>query len=242
MITFNGIDIEKNFNATLLSVTLNPRKVTTYEEWLSGADEMTTLKPATREASETKIKFWIEGEKTGVSKRADVEKKISDITNIAMQAAIDYSDYDFILSGVLKKADCKKITPSTAELTLTFSSGSKISKNETIINFEPLEKQKEAVNGGNQPAPAIVKIVPTANIASIAICGLSDEPITVKHLNKNDECIIDGEKFTVTVNGTNKFNDADLWQFPHVVPGTSLITVDCAGNVAVTVKFKERWA
>lgn len=93
---------------------------------------------------------------------------------------------------------------------------------------------------GNTETPAIVEITPSVTIADIVLTGLSDEPMTIRILTGGKKVIIDGEEGTVTVDGVNKFNDTDMWEFPRLKPGANTITVS-RNNVDINIKFKPRF-
>ncbi len=93
---------------------------------------------------------------------------------------------------------------------------------------------------GNEETPAILEITPSVTIADIVINGLSDEPMTIRILTGGKKVIIDGEKGTVTVDGVNKFNDTDMWEFPRLKPGANTITVS-KNNVDINIKYKPRF-
>lgn len=90
---------------------------------------------------------------------------------------------------------------------------------------------------GNCEVPAVVEITPTLAIATLKITGLSDNTITVNNLVANKTVIFkDG---IVTVDGANKFNDCDLWEFPRVKPGNNTVTIDKT-TANVVVKYNPR--
>ncbi len=93
---------------------------------------------------------------------------------------------------------------------------------------------------GNEETPAIVEITPSVGIIDIVLTGLSDEPMTIRILTGGKKVIIDGEEGLVTVDGVNKFNDTDMWEFPRLKPGANTITVS-RNNVDISIKFKPRW-
>lgn len=91
---------------------------------------------------------------------------------------------------------------------------------------------------GDIEIPAIVEIIPSVSIADIVIDGLSDNPIVIKNLIGGKKVII-GED-TVTVDGVNKFNDCDMWEFPRLKPGINTINVS-KNNVDIIIKYKSRY-
>lgn len=118
-----------------------------------------------------------------------------------------------------------------------------------FVGYEYSTQIVETMNGittktinvpGNEETPAIVEITPSVTIADIVLTGLSDEPMTVKNLTGGKKLIIDGEEGTVTVDGINKFNDTDMWEFPRLKPGANTITVS-RNNVDINIKYKPRF-
>ncbi|WP_346884310.1 phage distal tail protein [Clostridium sp. UBA4395] len=93
---------------------------------------------------------------------------------------------------------------------------------------------------GNTETPATVEITPSVSIIDIVLTGLSDEPMTIKNLTGGKKVIIDGEEGIVTVDGVNKFNDTDMWEFPRLKSGANTITVS-RNNVDINIKYKPRF-
>lgn len=93
-------------------------------------------------------------------------------------------------------------------------------------------------NEGNCKVPATVEIRPTLAIATLKIAGLSDSDIIIRNLVANKTVIFKDGK--VTVDGANKFNDCDLWEFPRVKPGNNTVTVDKT-TVNVVIKYNPRF-
>lgn len=86
---------------------------------------------------------------------------------------------------------------------------------------------------GTRPAPAVLELTATADIAGLTVAGLPGGDITVSELYAGETLIIDGEAGTATVDGANAFARVWLWQFPAVLPGenhTLTFTADEAGK------------
>ena len=76
----------------------------------------------------------------------------------------------------------------------------------------------------------IVVDFPTAQ-ESVTIKGIS-----VNNITANGKLVIDGIDGLITFNGTNKFNDSDLFDFPTLAPGNNVI--DCTADDAdITVTY-----
>lgn len=84
---------------------------------------------------------------------------------------------------------------------------------------------------GAFPTPCKATITPTGAIATFTIGGLACNPLTfakeqiiLQGLKNNVLVIIDGVKKTITEDGANKFAQAEMWNFPMLVPGVNTIT------------------
>lgn len=93
---------------------------------------------------------------------------------------------------------------------------------------------------GNQVTPAIVEITPSIALIDLTITGLGEDPIKIKNLLANKKIIINSEDGTVLQDGTNKYGDTEMWNFPSLKPGVNAITVD-KSSVDITIKYKPRF-
>lgn len=92
---------------------------------------------------------------------------------------------------------------------------------------------------GNMETPCIVEITPKADISDITLRGFGDEPIVVRNLVKGNTVVIDGEKGRITVNGVNKFNDVEMWEFPRLSIGENKLLIDKnLNNIKIKHKLK----
>ena len=110
---------------------------------------------------------------------------------------------------------------------------------DNIISKE-IKKTPIIVNKGNLKSPCIVEITPTIDMIDFTIEGLSDQPIIIKNLKKNSKIIIDGIVGTVKSGNENKFNDAELWEFPVLSPGANHITLS-RNECSVIIKYYPRF-
>lgn len=96
-------------------------------------------------------------------------------------------------------------------------------------------------NPGNINSPCIIEIKPTlVDIQDFIITGLSDDPITIKTLRKNETVIIDSLNGTVKVGDNNKYGDTDMWEFPYLKKGINNITFS-RNNCNITIKYNPRY-
>lgn len=102
--------------------------------------------------------------------------------------------------------------------------------------FNKISTKSINVNG-NIITPAIVEIIPSTDIIDIVLEGLANDPITIKNIKANKKVIINGVEGTVTLDGSNKFADTDMWDFPFLKPGNNTIKFS-KNNCNITIKYK----
>lgn len=110
---------------------------------------------------------------------------------------------------------------------------------ELISNIDYL--QTGVINNiGNKSTTAILEVIPRIDLIDLEISGLTETPITIKNLKANKKIILNGEEGTVTVDGINKFDDVDMWEFPFLVPGENKIKIS-KDSAKIAVKYKAIW-
>ena len=72
------------------------------------------------------------------------------------------------------------------------------------------------------------------------IKGLCDDDITVQSLAAGKTVIIDGIKGTVTMSGENAFGNVNLWEFPSIKVGETLMMFS-SDKAKVTVRYHPMW-
>lgn len=92
---------------------------------------------------------------------------------------------------------------------------------------------------GTRKTPAIIEVYAEKTLKDYTIDGLED-PITVKELAAGKTMTIDGEKGRVMIDGTDAFNDVDLWKFPALTNGETELTLTNTDAV-ITVRYKPMW-
>jgi len=229
----NTIDIS-NFNGKQLKVDIQTSSLTNSSEWIKS-----TLSPIFQENyigfKTIKVELYFKG-----SNRDEVLTNISNLmsklTNVVILKLDGYSkNYKCILSG--NGETIKTVSPNAYRKALTF------------IGYEFSDEVTETMNrvisktinvSGNSKTPAIIEITPALSIASLTLTGLSDESIIINNLAVGKKVIINGEDNTVTVDGINKFADAELWEFPRLKAGANTITVD-KSSTDINIKYKPRF-
>ena len=229
----NTIDIS-NFNAKQLTVDIQTSAFANSSEWIKG-----TLNPIFQENyiefKTIKVELYFKGANRG-EVLTNISNLMSKLTNAVILKLDGYSNnYKCILSG-------------NGETTKTVS-GKAYKKTLTFIGYEFGDQITETMNrlitktinvSGNTKTAAIVEITPAIAIASLTLTGLSDESIIIDNLEVGKKVIINGEEGTVTVDGTNKFTDTELWEFPRLKAGANTITVD-KSSTDITIKYKPRF-
>jgi phage-related protein len=229
--TINGISIT-TFNATLLQYDIEPASATVFTDWLrKGFNPIISGK--TVQFKQLNLSFLIRD-----ITRAACLADISNILVALQQATLFFDDlpyyYDCTINGV------PKITPSNDrkfQVAVTLQSSYAYLATQTVT----LAGTSQTIyNEGNLPTPAIVNITPSTNLSSVILTGLSIDSITVNNLQANTSIVIDGEQCLVTQNGTNKYMDTNMWEFPSLQPGANLISINHSG-VSVQIQYKPKF-
>jgi len=84
-----------------------------------------------------------------------------------------------------------------------------------------------------------IQNVTLGGVATSTITG-ADSPIKISNLTASTKVTIDGEAGTVKQGNTNKFNDADMWEFPTFKPGINSIVCD-SDKCDITFKYRARY-
>ena len=107
------------------------------------------------------------------------------------------------------------------------------SKKGILRTVEFTGKEKTLVMEGTSKSPAIVTITPDIALVNLTVTGITDEAITIKDIARNAKVVIDGQNCTITENGQNILDKTDLWEFPRLMPGKNIITLDNSCSVKV---------
>lgn len=102
---------------------------------------------------------------------------------------------------------------------------------------------------GDYETPCIIELIPTGPIIDYTIKGAARNPVTgepedlvLHNLEKGKKVIIDGEAMTITQDGRNKFAEAEIWEFPSLLPGTNILTFHSSSvPCEVTIKYRPRY-
>ena len=226
----NNININ-NFNATLLSRDIQVANVTTFIGWLDNSTSPIKLKEEKFKFSPIGVKLLVEG-----NNEQEVLTNISNIIIKCKSGELKFTDMDYYYNVTVESYSNKKIIDKAYELEITFKSDYKY-KPQIIETMNRLTTKTINVIG-NTETPCIVEITPSVDAIDLTVNGLGDDPIIIKNLKQNKKIIIN--ESTVLQEGTNKFMDTDMWDFPKLKPGSNTITLS-KNTMDVNIKYKGRW-
>lgn len=223
----NSIDIVNKYGVTIIDKTLGTREVTNYIDWLENSNTPNKVRKEKFKFNEIKVTLLVEAED-----KTSLEEKVSNIINDCTNGSLKFDDIMYYYDVTLDNTDVKEICPIASELTLVYKG--------TYKYLPQVEKQFEAGSKvysfeyeGNEETPCIIEITPTIGMTRLSIKVTTDDIITMYALEADKTIIIDDK--SVTVDGVNKFNDVEMWEFPKVYPGTNKIVL---GNTKCNVKVK----
>lgn len=111
-------------------------------------------------------------------------------------------------------------------------------------NYYPIEfdgADFTIYNNGTAPAPCVITFIPRVDFLTLTITGLSQEPIKVNTILKDQELVIDGENRTVTLDGANYFSNYDAWEFPKVQPGRNDVSILNGQMADISIEYDLRY-
>ncbi|MPQ42841.1 phage distal tail protein [Clostridium tarantellae] len=228
----NNIDISK-FNAKQLIVDIQPSNIILEKEW-----GKKSLKPIFIDSNiyfkNLKITLYFHG-----NDRQDILTNISNLISLLKaESTLTLDGYkNKFISFLINSNIEKTIRKDRYKLNLEFDSYEVSDFIEETLNRTTMK----TINiKGNLETSCIVEITPIVDIIDIKIEGLSEEPIIIKNLEKNKTLILHGIDGTITVDGINKFYDADLWEFPRLKIGSNNIKVS-RNDCNIKIKYKSRY-
>ncbi|MPQ44440.1 phage distal tail protein [Clostridium tarantellae] len=228
----NNIDISK-FNAKQLIVDIQPSNIILEKEWVKKS-----LKPIFIDYNITfknlKITLYFHG-----NNRQDILTNISNLISLLKaESTLTLDGYkNKFISFLINSNIEKTIRKDRYKLNLEFDSYEVSDFIEETLNRTTMK----TINiKGNLETPCIVEITPIVDIIDIKIEGLSEDPIIIKNLEKNKTLILHGIDGTITVDGINKFYDADLWEFPRLKPGSNNIKIS-RNDCNIKIKYKSKY-
>lgn len=219
------------FKATLLNRKIENVTVVNHDDWLEGAPQPIELKESTFSYSKITLKYFVEG----VNEK-DTLKNISNLIKSHIKANITFSDLNYHFNVKLTASVPEQIKHENYEVTLTLQSDFKLDQNKSVN----LSSSGFMNCSSNVDTPAILTIVSEENITDIEI-ALNSDSFIIPSLKKGDILEINGEDYTIKVNGVdNLLAVDDIWSFPLLKSGSNEITIN-KENISVKIDYIERF-
>lgn len=221
-----NIDLRKKYkNVTWLSQTVKPRNVVTYVDWL----EESFLPAKSKSNRYTDFEICIEMLVKGKSKE-ECELTMSSIMSDFDSGELQLDNMNFTYDFDFKSEDRELVKRWLYSYKINLNA---YSKKGILRTVEFTGKEKTLVMEGTSKSPAIVTITPDIALVNLTVTGITDEAITIKDIARNAKVVIDGQNCTITENGQNILDKTDLWEFPRLMPGKNIITLDNSCSVKV---------
>lgn len=219
----NGIDVEALPGVILMSFEKQPREMISYDEWLTGALSPISTMPSQWRYSRLTLKFLVDAPTI-----SELEKRESELQAMLMKGTLKEDDSEYFFAFQYASGTKKKINLLADEITYTLNNPYKYMAEKAIT----LAKQTEQaiLVSGNVDTPCIYEIKALTSIIDFDING-----IKVHNLPINSLLVIDGRKCTITLDGINKFKDAEIHEFPYLHAGDNTIKIN---NINCTIKVK----
>lgn len=221
-----NIDLRKKYkNVTWLSQTVKPRNVVTYVEWLAESFLPAKSKPNRYTDFEICIEMLVKGKS-----KEECELTMSSIMSDFDSGELQLDNMNFTYDFDFKSEDRELVKRWLYSYKINLNA---YSKKGILRTVEFTGKEKTILMEGTSKSPAIVTITPDIALVNLTVTGITDEAITIKDIARNAKVVIDGQNCTITENGQNILNKTDLWEFPRLMPGKNIITLDNSCSVKV---------
>jgi phage-related protein len=204
----NGL-LHTVFNITSCDFEVQAADITNYDDWLRNA-----LTPTIVGRKESYKKVLLSCFFRGLTKQAVMES-ISNLIIALEHCTLQPDRTEFYYDCILVTTNIKKYdgTQQMLEVELKAAYAYKPAITEAMHNIT----SKAITVPGNLATPAVVTITPTIDTVSVALTGMSKNPIIVNNLHANTPVVIDGEKCTVTEDDIDKnitlITGANRWNF-----------------------------
>lgn len=229
----DGIDIRK-YNAKQLTVDIQPPKIAVETEWIDGAPVPLEFETFIK-AGTLKLSILFRG-----NSRNQIVRNVSEFMALLTHGVLIQLDgYKGYYKGKLTDDGLTKtIVKTRYTVNLTFS-GYMI--DDEIKNTYRDRRTAQFEVLGTRDAPCVLEITPTVSMVEYRVEGFGDDPIIIQNLEAGKTIIIDGESGTVTQNGTNKFGDVDLWDFPVLKRGQKYTVGFSSDKCVVVIRYHPMW-
>lgn len=221
------------YSAELIERRISNHEVVNVNEWLDGAHSLTLLRTYTR-FKEIVLRLVFTSTSDELT-FANIDKLIADLKN----ATIKFDDvaryFDVFFQGM---ATPEKISPTSHILEITLTGYNTYSAEVLTIASKIASVAISAPS--TLPSPALITIVPTVDLASFSITGLTKTALTLTNLVAGRTYTVDGYSYRYLNNGANDIANFSGFEFPVVNPGTNNVGFS-ATSANVTIKYKPKY-
>lgn len=229
----NEINVITKYDLILTKKEIQNGEILNYDDWLDNSIDPIQLQEQKIKYAIIKVDLFVDG-----ADEDEVLIKISNIIQDCKEGSLKFNDSSYYYFISLTNSSNDKIIFNTYTLHLEFKTSYKYK--DYVTETMNLTTAKTITVQGNTETPAIVEITPTIDLIDLVLNGFGEDGITINNLTANKKVVIDGEAGLITVDGVNKYGDADMWDFPILQPSTNTIT--CSRSTAnITIKYKPRW-
>lgn len=224
---------DSRYYAELYHKEIRPCEVVTYDDWSEDALFPIDLKDTQFQWSEIYLEYFVEG-----LTETDLETKVSNLISAHTKCQLRFEDLRFSYNCKLaEKPELEYIAKLHRKVMILLKSDYKYT--DEIVKLLKTNGE-ELYQRGNIKTPLIVKLVPTALIPLLEL-KINDNIIKLQNLKAEDEILVDGRDFIVSVNGVLDFEVVnDLWEFPILLPGNNTISFN-SENVKMSVQYTPRF-
>lgn len=228
----NGIDARK-YNAKQLTVDVQPPSISANYEWLKRATLPTEFDTDVK-LGHLKLSMYFKGKD-----RNSIVRLMSEFMgNLTQSCDLELDGYKGRYRAFITKDDFEKtIKKSRYILNLEFDGF--FYDDELKIVFDA-KTSGEFFMVGSRKTPCVMEVYAKSALTNYRISGFGVDDIIIESLAAGKTAIIDGIKGIVTVDGGNAFDRVNMWEFPTISKGETLLKFSDA-RAKVTIRYKPMW-
>lgn len=224
----NDINIEEIIGVVVLSFDKQPREIVNYDDWITGALTPIMTLPEEYRYNLLTIKLLVVG-----NDLEDIEEKESKLQRLFTRGILKEDDSKYLFPYIYQNGTKMRINRLANEITYMLYSPY-MYKEEKNVTLAKSSSQEITVEGTTK-TPCTYEINALTSIIDFEI-----NSIKVHDIPLGSTLVIDGKKCLITIDGTNKFGDSTLIEFPFLVPGKNTIKVNNV-NCEIKVKYEPRY-
>lgn len=217
------------YGAKLINRSFSNHEVVNINEWLEGASEPLFLRSYER-LKQLDIELIL----TAANDEA-IYTNVDKLVQQLKRFTIKFSDLTFYFDGYMEgEAKVEKLNSTTMRFSATLNVH-KTYKAEVSQTANGVST-RTFMAAGTLETPAHLTIVPTSNIATYTITGLTASPIVLKNLASGSTYIVDGYTYRFLKNGASDIANFAGFEFPTVKAGSNSVGFSST-SANVTIKY-----